>query len=671
MKLCPLCEAEYADGLKHCVLDGERLVSVSSQRDELLGTVLNGRYRLQEKIGEGGMGAVYRGMQEPIGRAVAVKVLQQELASDKTAVRRFFNEARVVSRLRHPNTVTLYDFGQSEETEHLFIVMEFLSGTPLGGLIDAKDLDLPGILEIVDQICQSLEEAHEKGIIHRDLKPDNVFIDRVGTRNIVKVLDFGLAKVPDSAEHLTRTGTVFGTPAYMSPEQAQGNPMNHLSDIYALGIILFELLAGEPPFTGESIMQVALKQVTEQPPNIVDMTRFRPLPLGVSAVVMDMLEKDQTRRPPSIQDIRNRLLKVARKLPGVVVKTGKQQRVKKLQAPATLDTMPEAWKGGVQAAQQARTVLLDKVKEEQPDPSWQPTDVDEGTRPSVSTLEADRPRAAFQTAQISKTKPYDESILSTAESAVLSLNRRAKRLVLLALLAGAIALAIALFVGEDSNQSGLDSVPVNITSQSLHTDSEPTPAPQENTVTSTSEETPPVDSGPQPPLEVTLRVETEPEGATVAIAGETDSYGPTPTELTVASGALVELSMSLAEHQTQTYSLTANTDQILRFRLQNELGVGVIETPPDDDPEDAPGHRDQDEPTRVSRDEDEDDQNTDVASPFDDTPTDEPDEVDLVLLPPPVDNEEEDPPEDPPEVVEDEPSRGLMNPLTIPSNNEH
>ena len=144
MKLCPLCEAEYANDLKHCVRDGERLVSVSDQRDELIGTVLNGRYRLQEKIGEGGMGAVYRGTQEPIDRAVAVKVLQQELASDKTAVRRFFNEARVVSRLRHPNTVTLYDFGQSEETQHLFIVMEYLSGTPLGGLIDSNDLDLPG-----------------------------------------------------------------------------------------------------------------------------------------------------------------------------------------------------------------------------------------------------------------------------------------------------------------------------------------------------------------------------------------------------------------------------------------------------------------------------------------------------------------------------------------------
>lgn len=670
MKLCPLCEAEYANDLKHCVRDGERLVSVSNQRDELLGTVLNGRYRLQEKIGEGGMGAVYRGMQEPIGRAVAVKVLQQELASDKTAVRRFFNEARVVSRLRHPNTVTLYDFGQSEETEHLFIVMEFLSGTPLGGLIHAKDLDLPGILEIVDQICQSLEEAHEKGIIHRDLKPDNVFIDAVGTRNIVKVLDFGLAKVPDSAEHLTRTGTVFGTPAYMSPEQAQGHPMDHLSDIYALGIILFELLAGEPPFTGESIMQVALKQVTEQPPNIVDMTRFRPLPLGVSAVVMDMLEKDPACRPPSIQDIRKRLLKVARKLPGVVVKTGQQQKVKKLPRQETLDTMPEAWKGGVQAAQQARTILLDRADAEIPDPSWQPTESATQRKPKISTIEAHRPRAAFQTAQISETKLSDETLLSTEESAALSLNRRSKRLVLVVMLAGAIALAIAMFAGEESDQSGFDTTPVNITSESLHDDGEPTPEPPENTVASTSEEPPPVDSEPQPPLEVTLRVETEPQGATVAVVGDTESYGPTPTELTVANGALVELSMSLAEHQTQTYSLTANTDQILRFRLQNELSAGVIETPADDDPDDAPHHQDQDEPSGESDDDEEDDEDEHVASSSDDTPTDDEDEINLMIPLPSIEIDDEDPQEVPPDEEEDEPSGGLMNPLTIPSNTD-
>ena len=343
MKLCPVCEAEYGDEVTQCPNDAETLVFLRERTDDLAGQVFSGRYRLLEKVGEGGMGAVYRGTQEPMGREVAVKVLRSDLASDKEVVRRFFNEARVVSRLRHPNTVTLYDFGQSERGD-LFIAMEFMAGLSLSSTLEARHLELAEILEITDQVCLALEEAHDSGIVHRDLKPDNIFIDRVGSRHMVKVLDFGIAKVPDAAAHLTRTGTVFGTPAYMSPEQAQAHHVDHRSDIYTLGIVLYEMLAGAPPFTADNPMQVALKQVTARPAPIMDMSRVRPLPRLLSALVMDMLEKDPSRRPQTIGEVRERIIRLAQAAPGVTVEGGEDETaVVRIGDPT--DTMPEAWRG--------------------------------------------------------------------------------------------------------------------------------------------------------------------------------------------------------------------------------------------------------------------------------------------------------------------------------------
>jgi predicted Ser/Thr protein kinase len=317
MKLCPECEGEFPDELSRCPSDGEALIQLPP-RDDLVGEVLDGRYRLEERIGSGGMGAVYRGIQEPVGRAVAVKVLRQELASDKSVVARFFNEARVISGLRHANTVTLYDFGQSA-SGRLYIAMEYLRGEPLDIVLARGRLRLAEIVEIVDQVCQSIEEAHGLGIIHRDLKPDNVFIDRVGPRSIVKVLDFGIAKVPDPQGYVTQTGTVFGTPAYMSPEQAQGFELDVRSDIYALGVVLYEMITGAPPFRGSSPVRVALKHVTEIPSPVADHSRVGALPPALAELVMQMLAKRADDRPATITEVRERLVAVARNLPGLVV----------------------------------------------------------------------------------------------------------------------------------------------------------------------------------------------------------------------------------------------------------------------------------------------------------------------------------------------------------------
>ena len=343
VKLCPLCEAEYGDEVVRCPNDNETLVILRERTDDLAGQVLNGRYQLLEKIGEGGMGSVYRGLQEPVGRKVAVKVLRSDLATDKEVVRRFFNEARVVSRLRHPNTVTLYDFGQSSDGD-LYIAMELMTGLSLSSTLEDRQLDLPEILEITDQVCQALEEAHDNGIVHRDLKPENIFIDRVGSHHMVKVLDFGIAKVPDAAAHLTRTGTVFGTPQYMSPEQAQAHHVDHRADIYTLGVVLYEMLAGAPPFTSDNPMQVALKHVTAYPEPIIDMSRVRPLPKALSALVMDMLEKDPSQRPQTIKEVRTRIIRLAQETPGVTVEGGEDETsIVRIGDPA--DTMPAAWRG--------------------------------------------------------------------------------------------------------------------------------------------------------------------------------------------------------------------------------------------------------------------------------------------------------------------------------------
>ncbi|MCA9562332.1 MAG: serine/threonine protein kinase [Myxococcales bacterium] len=304
MKLCPLCESEFDDSFVRCPHDNERLVQLPDKaNDPLLGTVLNGRYRLEERIGEGGMGAVYRGVQEPVGRQVAIKVLRPELASDREAVRRFFNEARVVSKLRHPNTVTLYDFGQSDAGD-LFIAMEFLSGRSLDRIMRSGELSLPEVLEVVDQVALSLEEAHSHGIIHRDLKPDNVFIDRVGNGNLVKVLDFGIAKVnePDggTSRELTQAGVVYGTPEYLSPEQAQAHPLDQRSDLYSIGVVLWELLAGELPFQGPNAMAVLVKHAFEPTPD--PNTMGVPLSEPMKEILRKALAKSREERFQSAEE---------------------------------------------------------------------------------------------------------------------------------------------------------------------------------------------------------------------------------------------------------------------------------------------------------------------------------------------------------------------------------
>ena len=313
MRFCPNCEREFNDTTDVCPDDGAKLVFMREEIDPLIGRSVDNRYEVIERIGEGGMGSVYRAQQMPVGRAIALKVLRRNLSEDPAAVRRFFHEAKVVSKLRHPNTVTLFDFGQSDDGL-LFIAMELMTGASLDNIARSGGFGLDEIVEVGNQICQALVEAHELDIIHRDLKPSNIFVDEVGARKLVKILDFGIAKVKDVASNLTLTGMVFGTPAYMSPEQAQGLDIDGRTDLYALGVLLFELVTGRLPYPGESPMKIAMAHILQPIPDPEEQTLFKPLPPVLVQLICRLLAKDPEHRPPSAEAVRQELVEIGKYL---------------------------------------------------------------------------------------------------------------------------------------------------------------------------------------------------------------------------------------------------------------------------------------------------------------------------------------------------------------------
>src|SRR6187551_2137235 len=240
-------------------------------KDPFIGRdLLNGQFRILQKIGTGGMGSVYRAAQPAMKRMVAIKILHPKLANRKDLTSRFRREARAMSQLTHPNTVKVFVYGELEEDGSLYIVMEMLEGKNLNQAV-RKDGPIPAdrAIPILIQVCGALQEAHELGIVHRDLKPENIFLSKQGgIADYPKVLDFGLAKVTERQMQpgsiiLTQEGMVFGTPEFMSPEQAQGKTLDARSDIYSLAVILYEVLTGKLPFSAKSPMEYIQKHVTE------------------------------------------------------------------------------------------------------------------------------------------------------------------------------------------------------------------------------------------------------------------------------------------------------------------------------------------------------------------------------------------------------------------------
>jgi eukaryotic-like serine/threonine-protein kinase len=303
MLICPKCRTIYSSAaLASCYRDGERLVDyerfVAIEHDPLKGKLIGNKYRLSERIGQGGMGTVYRAIQVGLNRPVAVKILKRELNVDPDTVARFHREANAMSLLTHPNTVRVYDFGQTDDGL-LYLVMELLEGELITGkMMREGTLDVLEALRFTQQILRSLAEAHSKAIVHRDLKPDNIFVARVEghIEPVIKVLDFGIAKVvaPDRRvdQFETQAGTVFGTPRYMSPEQAQGVTLDGRSDLYSVGTLLYQMLTGRAPFTDEDAVVVMAKHIRELPEEPNEVAPDRPIPRPLNDVVMRSLAKD-------------------------------------------------------------------------------------------------------------------------------------------------------------------------------------------------------------------------------------------------------------------------------------------------------------------------------------------------------------------------------------------
>lgn len=266
--------------------------------DPLLGRTIGDAYVLQDLVGVGGMGRVYRGEQRALGRTVAIKVIHRHLLGDNDSVSRFYTEARAASSLNHPNSVSIFDFGRTDDGV-LYLVMEYLRGKDLARIMQEEGpLPIVRIVDIVCGVLAALAEAHERGVIHCDLKPENVILERMrGGADLVKVVDFGLAKIrgaePDGDE---AKGLVSGTPDYMAPEQARAMPVDGRGDLYALGVVLFELLTGRLPFSDDTPSKVMMRHVMEAPPNPIQIAPYRGIPEPLAEAVLKALAKDPLER---------------------------------------------------------------------------------------------------------------------------------------------------------------------------------------------------------------------------------------------------------------------------------------------------------------------------------------------------------------------------------------
>src|SRR5690554_3145626 len=338
MRICPKCNRRFPDNTLFCPDDGKALVhrvenpspgaspAATGQQaghqtgqqpgrvpqrtnppvaapldpNNLVGQSLFGEYTITRKLGEGGMGAVYLAQQDSIDQKIAVKVLHEHSAESDELIQRFHREARVVSMLTHPNIIRVFIFGRTEGGL-LYLAMEYVEGESLRDRMGSQPMEEIQAIKLMKQLCSGLSEAHDLGIIHRDLKPDNVLLTNFrGESNFVKILDFGIAKLNEAdgkpeQQKLTQAGIVYGTPEYLSPEQAQALELDHRTDIYSLGVMLFELITGRVPFQGATPVQILTAHVFTEPP-VPSTVAPHPVAPTMERIIMRALSKDPADR---------------------------------------------------------------------------------------------------------------------------------------------------------------------------------------------------------------------------------------------------------------------------------------------------------------------------------------------------------------------------------------
>ncbi|MBK6808987.1 MAG: protein kinase [Sandaracinaceae bacterium] len=295
MRVCQHCGTAADESDRFCAVCGARLPEEGSSgsSDPLIGRTVGGSYTLQEIVGVGGMGRVYRAEQGTLGRTVAIKVIHPHLLGDDQTVARFYQEARAASRLNHPNSVSIIDFGRTEDGI-LYLAMEHLTGRDLS-LVMHEEGPLPfkRVCNILIAVLDALGEAHQLGIVHRDLKPENIILTRTRSgSDLVKVVDFGLATIVGGETSITRPGLVCGTPDYMSPEQGRGDPVDGRGDLYSLGVMLFELLCDQLPFVDDTPTKVVLRHLNDPVPDPRTVVPHRGIPDSLAEIVLRALEKD-------------------------------------------------------------------------------------------------------------------------------------------------------------------------------------------------------------------------------------------------------------------------------------------------------------------------------------------------------------------------------------------
>jgi serine/threonine-protein kinase len=310
---CPTCSKASPDGSRFCPFCGGKLAALARKvQDPLVGQVIDDKYVILERIGTGAMGSIYRAEQRALSKQIALKVLHRHLLTEESQVKRFHREAKAASRLNHPNAIVMLDFGRTPDGL-TYIAMEFLPGKDLCRLLfEEKHLSEDRMVRIVLQILDALDEAHTMGVIHRDLKPENVMIEPLRSNpDFVKVLDFGIAKIRDGvgaedSSFKTATGMVFGTPEYMSPEQIRGEELDGRSDLYSLGVLMYQMVSGELPFTGESVLEVATAHLTRPAVSLAE--KVPGITPGVASLIASLMAKKRDDRPVNAVVARNALM---------------------------------------------------------------------------------------------------------------------------------------------------------------------------------------------------------------------------------------------------------------------------------------------------------------------------------------------------------------------------
>jgi len=306
MRICPQCGTRFDEPIQYCPNDGsqtyEAQESQQAPSDPLLGRVIDGRYPIEQQIGEGGMGVVYMATHTVLQKKLALKVLRGDNSKDADVVQRFMQEAQAATSIGHQNIIDISDFGRLPDGS-VYFVMEYLDGQSLSDMIKrGGSVPMQDAIHLVRQIASALDAAHARGIVHRDLKPDNIIIVKQGSDPLfAKVLDFGIAKVGGAASKLTKTGMVFGTPHYMSPEQAAGHSVDQRTDIYALGVIMYEMFTGKVPFDADTFMGILSKHMFEAPARPTDLEGGALGPL--EGVILRALEKGPEQRYQGMSEL--------------------------------------------------------------------------------------------------------------------------------------------------------------------------------------------------------------------------------------------------------------------------------------------------------------------------------------------------------------------------------